>query len=151
MKHLATLLLLLASLLPCRADSVQQAPNLSGITGLLGSIRSANMNSTADQAIAIRASVSAYQITGIVATNCSGSVTLAAGGVYPAASKGGTPVVAATQVYSALTSSTVQLGLTVAATPLVTRYIVQTLYFSLTTAHGSAMTCDIYVVGLDLT
>jgi len=117
-------------------------------TRVLGQLRGANFNVTTDQAIAINAT--AYQITSIIVTNCSTSMTLAAGGFYPAASKGGTPIVAATQVYSALTGSTITLNTTIAATPLITRFTVSTIFLSLTTAQGAAATCDVYVVGVDL-
>jgi hypothetical protein len=119
--------------------------------GVIATLRGANFNSTADQPMAVPPQIAAYQITGVIVTNCSTSLTLAAGGVYPAASKGGTAIVAAAQLYSALTGSTVLLGLTVAATPLVTRYNAGTLYLSLTTAQGGAATCDLYVIGVDLT
>jgi hypothetical protein len=116
---------------------------------VLGQLRGANFNVTTDQAIAINATV--FQITSIVVTNCSASLTLAVGGFYSAASKGGTPIVAATQVYSALTASTVLLNPTVAATPLITRFTVSSVFLSLTTAQGAAATCDVYIVGIDLT
>lgn len=124
---------------------------LQGIQQVLGSLRGANFNTTADQAIAINANVTAFQITGIVVTNCTANLTLAAGGFYPAASKAGTPIVAATQVYSALTSASVLLGVTIAGTPLVTRYTLSQVFLSLTTAQSTAATCDVYVNGLDLT
>lgn len=139
---------LICSLPPAFASHLMPA---QGVQRVLGLLRGASFNSTADQAIAISPSVTAYQITGIVITNCSTSLTLAVGGFYPATSKGGTPVVAATQVYSALTGSTLLLNATVAATPLVTRYAASTIYLSLTTAQGSAATCDVYIVGVDLT
>jgi hypothetical protein len=123
----------------------------TGLAGVLTSLRGANFNTTSDQAIAIPARITAFQITGIVVTNCSTSLTLAAGGVYPTTSKGGTAIVAAAQVYSALTASSILLGLTVAAGPLVTRYAVSNVYLSLTTGQGSAATCDVYVIGVDLT
>jgi hypothetical protein len=148
----------LPSGIPCSiAGIAQSCPNVPavnaslGLTRVLGTLRSANFNSTADQPISITSSVLVYQITSIVVTNCSVSLTLAVGGFYPAASKSGTPIIAATQVYSALNSASVLLGATVAATPLVTRYTASTLYFALTTAQGSAATCDIYIVGNDLT
>lgn len=134
---------------PCVNVPAVNAP--LGMSRVLGSLRAANFNSTADQAIPITASITAYQITSVVVTNCSTSLTLAAGGVYPTTSKGGTAIVAATQVYTALTGTTLLLGLTVAATPLVTRYTATNVYLSLTTAQGGAATCDVYVVGVDLT
>lgn len=118
---------------------------------VLGSLTGANFNSTADQAIPIANGVTAFQITGIAVTNCSANLTLAVGGFYPAAAKAGTAIVANTQVYTALIASTVLLNATVAAAPLVTRYAIGTVYLSLTTAQGGAATCDVYVVGVDLT
>lgn len=128
-------------------QSISVSPSLAS-QRVLGQLRGANFNSTADQAITIN--VAAYAITSVIVTNCSASLTLVAGGIYPAASKAGTPIVAATQLYSALTAATILLNLTVAATPLVTRYTANPLYLSLTTAQGGAATCDLYIVGVDL-
>lgn len=122
-----------------------------GIVRVLGTLRSANFNSVADQTIPIVSSVTAFQITSIIVTNCSASLTTAAGGVYPTTSKGGVPIVAAIQAYTALTGTTVLLGATVAATPLVTRYAVSNVFLALTIAQGAPATCDVYVIGNDLT
>jgi hypothetical protein len=134
-----------------QTDSTGKVSCASGRHGLIASLRSANFNSTADQAIAIPSNITSFAITDIIVTNCSTSLTLAAGGFYPTTSKGGTPIVAATQVYSALTASTILLKATVAATPLITRYTVSNVYLSLTTAQGSAATCDVFLEGFDLT
>jgi hypothetical protein len=106
--------------------------------------KSADFNVTTDQPIAINlpSGASAYHITRIIVTNASVSMTTAAGGVYTAASKGGTAIVAAAQVYSALTTNAKILVLTLANSD---RRTESTLYFSLTTGHGSAATADIYV------
>lgn len=122
-----------------------------GVSGVLGSLRAANMNTTADQAITILTNVTAWEPTGIQAMNCSGSFTLAAGGVYPAASKGGTALVGSLQSYSSLTGATIMLPMTLGAGVATTRYTITTVYFSLTTAAGAAATCDIYIMGVDLT
>lgn len=114
---------------------------------LLGIRRAANFNTTADQAIAIDlpALLSRYVIDKIDVLNASTSLTLAAGGFYTAGSKGGSAIVAAVQVYSGLTGSTLLLNPTLAlATTLRTE---TTLFFSLTTAQGGAATADIYVWG----
>lgn len=118
---------------------------------VLCSIRAANFNITTDQACTIPGTITAWNPTSIIATNCTGTFTLAAGGVYPATSKGGTALVAAAQVYTALTGSAVILGLTLAANIATTRQTVNTVYLSLTTGTGSAATCDFYVIGNDLT
>lgn len=113
-------------------------------SGVLGRLTGANFNTTADQAIAI--SASKYVIRRIVVTNCSANLTLAAGGFYTAASKGGTAIVAAIQVYTALTGSTKYLEVTLQnlATDVLTT---SPLYLALTVAQGGAATCDAYVFG----
>lgn len=123
----------------------------TGLQRVLGTLRGANFNSVADQPISITSSITTFQVTSIVVTNCSASLTTAAGGFYPTTAKGGTPIVAAIQAYTALTATTVVLPLTVAATPLVTRYTVSIVYLSLTIAQGAPATCDVYVIGNDLT
>lgn len=118
----------------------------TGMTQLLGKLIGVNMNSSAtDQLIPItRIGTQKYLITKIVVTNASISLTTAAGGVYTAASKGGTAIVAGTQAYTALTSSTVALNLTLAVN---NTYTLNNLYLNLTTAQGAAATADIYVFG----
>ena len=119
-----------------------------GSPTLIGRLLGANMNSTADQAIPMFNGSLPYRVTKISVKNASVSLTTAAGGIYPAAAKGGTPIVAATQVYSALTGSTLALDLTIAATPGITEYAAATpLFLSLTTAQGAAATADIFVFG----
>lgn len=117
----------------------------AGIGSLLGSLKTANFNSTSDQAIPML--YSAYQVARIDVTNCSGTFTLAVGGFYTATSKGGTVVVLAAQVWSGLTSSTVIVQPTIVGAVLTTRLSVANLYLSLTTGAGSAATCDVYVFG----
>src|ERR1700686_2826344 len=97
---------------------------------MLGSLTGANLNSTADQAVTIAAGK--YILRRIVVTNASGAPSLAVGGIYTAASKGGTPVVAATQVFSALTSAGVSLDLTLAAGAIGAALTAAQLFLSLT-------------------
>lgn len=115
-------------------------------TDLLGSLKTANMNTTADQAIALKLGGAAkYVIEKILVTNASASLSLAAGGIYTTTAKGGTAIVAAAQVFSALTGTTKALSLTLAAlTDILTG---STIYLSLTVAQGGAATVDIYVYG----
>src|ERR1700719_852980 len=139
---------------PCNGDlniSCQVTNLHTGVSRILCSIRAANFNVTTDQSCIIPASVTAWVPTSILVTNCSGTFTLAAGGVYPATSKGGTALVAAAQVYTALTGAAGVLGLTLAANIATTRLTINTVYLSLTTGAGSAATCDFYVIGNDLT
>jgi hypothetical protein len=113
---------------------------------MLGVLRGANFNSTGDQPIAINlpSGTSKYALSKFIVTNVSTSLTLAAGGFYTAAAKGGTAVVAAAQVYSALTGAAKVLNPTIAVTDTRTE---TTLYLSLTTAQGGAATADIYIIG----
>ena len=117
---------------------------------LLGSLIAANFNSTADQQITIFSNPSKYIIRRIVVTNASVSLSTAAGGIYTAVSKGGTAVVAAAQLYSALTGSTLFLDLTLNGTGNASTTVkssIPNLYLSLTTAQGTAATADVYVYG----
>jgi hypothetical protein len=109
-----------------------------------GNLKSALMNSTSDQpiAIAIPAGAVAYYIDRIVVTNASTSLTTAAGGIYTATAKGGTIIVAAAQTYAALTNGAKTLVLTLNNTDRRTEAI---LYLSLTTGQGVAATADFYV------
>jgi hypothetical protein len=113
----------------------------AGVIERVVKLTSANMNSTADQAITIPSTL--YRVTQITARNASISLTTAAGGIYTSTAKGGTAVVAAAQVYSALTASTKFVDLTLAVTADV--LTAGTLYLSLTTAQGAAATADVYV------
>ncbi len=87
-----------------------------------------------------------YSVEYIVVTNASLSLTTAAGGFYTAASKSGA-IVAAGQVYSALTAATKFIKATLTGTALTDLQAGTNLYFSLTTGQGAAATADIYVFG----
>ena len=120
----------------------------TGTEQLLGKLIGANMNVTTDQAIPItRIGSQKYLITKIFVTNASTSLTAADGGIYTATSKGGTAIVAAAQVYTALTAATVGLDLTLAVN---NTYVLDNIYLSLTGAQGGAATADIYVFGVIL-
>lgn len=71
-------------------------------------------------------------------------MTGSAGGIYPAASKGGTAIVGAGQVYTALTAATKNVGLAVSNSDTQTI----TPILSLTTGHGSAATADFLIMGV---
>jgi hypothetical protein len=108
------------------------------------------MNSTADQKITIFSNPAKYIVRRIVVTNASISLSTAAGGIYTAASKGGSAVVAASQAYSTLTSSALFLDLTLntsSSINITVKSSVPNLYLSLTTAQGAAATADVYVYG----
>lgn len=117
--------------------------------------RSYNFNTTADQPIAIPQYITAFRLANIIITNASISLTTAQGGFYPAASKGGTPIVANSQAYSALTTSAGLLTATLASFGSNTRFSSANLgtiggllaiWLSLTTPQGAAATADIYFV-----
>lgn len=109
----------------------------------------ANMNTVNDQAFIKAQSFSSYLVTGIYGVNASTSLSLAAGGIYDTASKGGTPLVAAAQVYSGLTGSTLGLNLTLAAYGIGLRSGAS-LFLALTVAQGGAATADFYVLGVPI-
>jgi|SRR5215472_5758178 len=132
---------------------------------VLGSIRGANFNTTSDQPIVLTPGILKFQITKIIITNASLSLTTAAGGFYTQAAKTGSQIVANSQTYSALTASTALMTATLAnfanTTLLSSANLSQLLnasnqyglavYFALTTPQGAAATADVYLVGIDLT
>lgn len=122
-------------------------PMSKGGISLIGRLVGANMNSTADQAIPLFVpSGTNFRVTKISITNASISLTTAAGGVYPAASKAGTALVASTQVYSSLTTGLIALDATLAVGNTIYTGAA-TLFLALTTAQGAAATADVRVYG----
>lgn len=125
-------------------------PGNAGIIGIASALL--DMNITTDQILTINypPGYTKLLIQSIKAYNPSISLTTAVGGIYTAAAKGGVEVVAATQVYSALTTNAVetagdQVNLAIVA-PFAASYITRTvLYFSLTTAQGAAATMNIHI------
>jgi len=116
---------------------------------VIGKLIGANMNVTTDQGITIQGlndQFTKYVVERIVVTNASISLTTAAGGVYTAASKSGA-IVAAGQVYSALTAATKYVALTLTGASLTDVLTVSTIYLSLTTGQGAAATADVYIYG----
>ena len=129
---------------------------LAAAEKVLTKFTSADFNSTSDQALVLPSRITAFMLTRIIITNPSISLTTAVGGFYPAASKGGTALVANTQVYSSLTTASKLLQATLDSAVATTRYSIANLadwaiYLSLTTAQGAAATADVYVCGIDLT
>jgi hypothetical protein len=115
-------------------------------TDLLGYIKSANFNATADQAVNLLINAK-YRIRRITALNTSvNGMSTAVGGVYTAAAKGGSAIVANTQAYTGLTNALTALDLTLALPNLVLAAGTP-LYLSLTTAQGAPATADIAVYG----
>ncbi len=112
---------------------------------LLGSLIGADFNSTSDQPISIASTK--YIVRRIIGLNASTSLTTADGGIYPALSKTGTPLVAASQVYSALTAPAKYLDLTLESIVGTDSYALGTLYLSLTTPQGAPATADVFIFG----
>lgn len=126
---------------------------------VIASLRGANFNTTNDQPIIIPQRFVAFRLNSIIVTNATVSLTTAAGGLYPAASKGGTPIVAAAQVYSALTTAASLMTATLASFGSNTRFSAGNLgaingllaiWLSLTAGQGVAATADVYLIGTDL-
>jgi hypothetical protein len=122
---------------------VGQASALCQLFTLTG----ANLNSTADQQFTKTGAFAKYLITHIVARGISGDALIAAGGIYPAASKAGTAIVAAGQLWAAISAADKVLALTLAA---LASAQTATPYLSLTTAAGAAATADVLIFGLVL-
>lgn len=117
-------------------------------TDLLGKLLGANFNVTTDQIITFPlASNLKWRIRRISVLNTTvNGMATAVGGFYSAAAKGGSALVANTQVYTGLTNPLTALDLTLALPSLILAAGTP-LYFSLTTPHGSAALADIYVYG----
>lgn len=133
-----------------------------GYDFLAGSLIGANFNSTADQAISLTGPASNWIVSRIIVDNCSASLTTAKGTFYAAASKT-TNIVGSTSgttTWAGITNSNAvwiyqPSGLNVADAGALFHGVYyttasQTIYLSLTTAQGSAATCDVYVIGTRL-
>lgn len=143
--------------LPTSGTLATQSTVPYGMVKLLGYKLGADFNTTADQAITITTGGSKWRPGttpnaasggGVIVTNCSATPTAAAGTVYTAASKGGLPFGTSADNYTGATGPgrTVQNA---ATTTMVTNTRTEsTVYLSLTTANGSALTCDVYIVGM---
>jgi hypothetical protein len=115
---------------------------------VLGKKIGANFNVTTDQAITIESDK--YIIRKIIATNASIELDTAEGGIYTDTAKGGVDLVAATQAYTALTTSAKYADLTLEAEVGTDVRTEGTLYLSLTAAQGAAATADIFIIGDDI-
>jgi len=109
--------------------------------------KAANFQSTADQPLAKHGNFNSYRITGVTAVARSGGATVAcAGGIYTAATKGGTALVAAGQSWLGLSATGKMTDATLA---VVNNTDVQTAtpILSLTTGSTAAVTADVFVYG----
>jgi hypothetical protein len=100
-----------------------------------------NLNTTADQALTLTLP-SGY--TGMYSSfffiRGNAAATSAVGGIYTGAGKTGTQLVASTQTYTNLTAANKKQNLTLNSADIVSA---GTVYFSLTTPHGSAATGEL--------
>ena len=109
----------------------------------------ANMNSTSDQAFIKVGTFTNYLLhVGPMVTNTSGTLSLAVGGIYSAASKGGIAIVAASQAYASATGA--NQGFNIARAVAGMGVLTTTPCLSLTTPQGSAATADLYIIGVPL-
>lgn len=118
-----------------------------GRNRLLATVIGANMNSTADQAFVKNGAWSTGFVDKITVRNASISLTTVQGGIYTAASKAGTAIVAASQAYSALTTAFLGIDLTVTAGGKSAASLITNMVLSLTTGQGAAATADFYLYG----
>lgn len=114
---------------------------------LLGST-TLNLNVTTDQSIALTfPGYTRYRISTILVVCNSGNASACVGGIYTAASKAGTQVVANTQAYTSLTTSNTNQIPTLVTAGVAQVMTTTPLYFALTTAAGGASTGAVYVYG----
>jgi hypothetical protein len=123
---------------------------------VLALLQGASFDTTTDQPLIIPPAITAFQLTGLLVCNASISLSAAIGGFYTAALKGGSQIVAPTQVYSSLTGPNLLLKTTLTSFAQTARFSASlltnnTIYFALTTPQGVAAFADIYAVGVDLT
>lgn len=138
---------------PTQKVAMTAAGGVTGVgqTGIIGYLKSANMNITTDNVIPLTlAGASKFAVTSVLLTNPSISLSSAAGGIYTVGTKGGASIVASTQTYTALTTASSLLSPTLTSTATNSIYSVPNLFLSLTTPQGAAATADVYVFGIPL-
>lgn len=112
---------------------------------LLFILRNANMQLNTDQQFTKMFVGTLWDPAYIVANRKTGAFSVAcAGGIFSAASKGGSAIVATNQSYSTLTGANTQTHPTIQANN-VTFSIVP--YLSLTTGNSAALTADFFIYG----
>lgn len=111
-------------------------------------LRSADMQSTADQAFSKQFSGTNYVLTNVIAVRKTGGVGVSCiGGVYTGSSKGGDALVAAAQSWASLTGASTSAVASL-ANLFSTKVESATPNLSLTTGSLSALTADIFLFGV---
>lgn len=124
-----------------------QVINQNYVSQLLFVLRSANMAITTDQTFVKTFVGTNYQITNIVANGKTGGATVAClGGIYTAASKGGSALVAAAQSWITVSAANKIIAATLGAI-LATDIQTAIPILSLSTGSTAACTADIFIFG----
>jgi hypothetical protein len=111
-------------------------------------LRAADLQLTTDQPFTKVGNFTNYIPTKIAGVRATGGATVAcAGGIYTAAAKGGTAIVAAAQSWLAVTGT---LGLTDATIAALTVAYTATPILSLTTGSTAAVTANVFIYGIAL-
>jgi hypothetical protein len=118
----------------------------TGVNQRLFSISGADMTLTTDQAFTKLFTGTLWIPTQIVAVRATGAFGSAcAGGIYPAAAKAGTAIVAAGQSWAALTGANTSVLATLNTQAVQTTILP---YLSLTTGNTGALTANIFIYGV---
>ena len=130
----------------------RQAPSIpsSNQQQALFVLRAADMTLTTDQIFTKLFTGTNYKITDISAVRKSGAFGVTcAGGIYTAASKGGSALVAAAQSWAGLSGAN-KIAVATLAALVATDIQSATPILSLTTGNTGALTADIFVYGIIL-
>lgn len=115
---------------------------------LLFVIRSADFAIDTDQAFTKVFTGTKWKATNISAVRIAGAYGVAClGGIYPAASKAGTAIVASTQTWAGLSGAGKIADATLAAILGTDAQTTTSLYLSLSTANTGSLTADVLVFG----
>lgn len=129
-----------------RGSSSAVAP--AQVSQTLFVLRGADMTLTTDQAFSKLFAGTNYIITQVIGLRKTGAFGVACtGGIYTGAAKAGTALVAAAQVWSALTGASTAQPATL-ANILQTTVASATPNLSLTVGNTGALTADIFIVGV---
>lgn len=130
---------------PAHLDHVHSVVNMSQVLFTL----TGDMNVLTDQAFTKLWNFGNYLIQEIRAYDPSVDLTAADGGIYAAAAKAGDPLVAAAQIYTALSQTDMGLSLTLTAESKDIQ--TATPILALTGTQGGAATCKFIIIGIPLT